>query len=203
MLPTSGPLPADPEGWAWEPKWDGMRALLVVGDRVQMVSRNGRHHEASFPELAGLVDALGRRRVVLDGEVVIGGDDGRPDWDRLRHRLGVTDPARVQRARREHPATFVAFDVLAADGVSLCASSYAERRSALVSLGLAGPSWVTTPSWVGAVELHEVTAAFDLEGVVAKRLDSRYRPGQRSTQWIKCKHHRDRLWLRYHWGRRG
>jgi bifunctional non-homologous end joining protein LigD len=186
MLLTAG---AVPEGGAWslELKWDGCRAQLRYDGRaVTLRTRNGRECSEDFPELLGIADALRKRHVILDGELVCLRGDGRPDFARLRRRLagrGV-DPA---------PALLQVFDVLHLGGRSTRALPYRERRALLEELALDGPAWRTPASVILERPEGFVTrvAELGLEGVVAKRLDSRYTPGRRSPAWIKHKLRRD------------
>jgi bifunctional non-homologous end joining protein LigD len=183
MLCTLGSLPADESRWAFEPKWDGFRALVHSdGDRVRVFSRRGTDLTGRCPELAPLARAL-RRPCVLDGELVILDAEGRPDFEAMRRRglLGQV----------EAPLVFVAFDVLSLDRALVTDRPWKTRRSFLMRLGVEGPGWTTTPAYVGeGRSLFEATREQGLEGVVAKRLDAPYRPGTRSRAWVKCKHMR-------------
>lgn len=194
MLATAGPVPTGP-AWALELKWDGMRALAYVeGDApesVTLVSRNQRAVTRSFPELAeALAAAVGGRGVTLDGEIVALSRStaeraGRPSFDRLQQRIGVTRPSRTRQA--EVPVTFVAFDVLALDGELVTHRPWTERRALLDELGLeAHPRLTVTPSMEGLdpAAALDLAAAHDMEGVVAKRRDAAYQPG-RSRAWVK------------------
>ena len=186
MLLTSGALPGG-DAWTFEVKWDGCRAQLRYDGRsVSLRTRNGRECAADFPELAEIADALGKRRVTLDGELVCLRPDGRPDFGRLRHRLtGSTT--------RRRPALLQAFDLLHLDGHSTRVLPYLLRRSLLEELALDGPAWRTPASLV--VERNEDFVArvkeLGLEGVVAKRLSSTYLPGRRCTAWVKRKLRRE------------
>jgi bifunctional non-homologous end joining protein LigD len=180
MLASSGRLPDDDGRWAFEPKWDGFRAIVHVNRRVVVWSRRGTDLTGRFPEVAGLAAAV-PADTVLDGELVVLDDAGRPDFDAIRRRglLGHLDGA----------ATFVAFDVLRVGGRDLVTQRFQARRAELVGLALSGPGWCTTPSRVGdGAALFDATRDQGLEGVVAKRLDSPYRPGVRTKLWLKCKH---------------
>ncbi len=186
MLLTAGAVPGG-DAWALELKWDGCRAQLRYDGRaVTLRTRNGRQCAEDFPELTDIGDALGKRRVILDGELVCLRDDGRPDFARLRHRL---TGSRVNR----RPVVLQMFDVLHLDGRSTRSLPYRERRALLDELALEGPAWRTPASLV--VERSEAFVAevdrLGLEGVVAKRLDSRYTPGRRTPAWIKHKLRRD------------
>jgi bifunctional non-homologous end joining protein LigD len=197
MLATSGALPPDDGAWAYEVKWDGVRALVAVEDgSLRLTSRNGNDVTASYPELAGLTAALGRRPALLDGEVVAF-HDGRSDFGRLQSRMHVgRPPAALLRAT---PVTLLLFDVLHLDGRALLDEPYDLRRSALASLGLddaqgdgapgAESRWQVPPAFLADGQaVLDATRAQGLEGVVAKRRDSRYLPGRRSDCWRKVKH---------------
>ncbi|MGN6330977.1 MAG: non-homologous end-joining DNA ligase [Motilibacteraceae bacterium] len=190
MLATAGqlPPPAQDDRWAFEMKWDGVRAVVHLGSRLKVMTRNDREVAGTYPELAGLPEALGRR-AVLDGEIVAVNADGRPDFGLLQQRMHVVRPAR--RLLDSVPVCYLVFDLLALDGEVLTGRPYAERRAALEALDLAGPHWATPPVFLGGgQDAMEVSAQRGLEGVVAKRVDSTYEPGRRSRAWIKVKHQR-------------
>jgi bifunctional non-homologous end joining protein LigD len=190
MLATAGPLPTDSRDWAFEIKWDGVRAILFVeGGRVRAQSRNDLDVSASFPELADLGEFLGMTTCVLDGEIVALGEDGRPNFARLQQRMHVGNQREARRRATVDPVSFVAFDVLYLHGDSLLAASYDERRAQLESLHLAGSTFTTTDSFrdVPGEDIFAATVANGLEGVVAKRRGSPYRPGRRTPDWIKVK----------------
>jgi bifunctional non-homologous end joining protein LigD len=189
MLATAGSLPAtDVESaWAFEMKWDGVRAVAYV-DRgsLRVLTRTDRDVTAGYPELRGLTDALGEHRVVLDGEIVAFDEAGRPSFGELQQRMNVARPTPALRDRV--PVTYLVFDLLHADGRSLIRLPYSERRAALEALDLGGPHWAVPPAFEGAASAAvETSLAQGLEGVVAKRRDSAYLPGRRSTDWLKVK----------------
>jgi bifunctional non-homologous end joining protein LigD len=190
MLATAGQLPTHDEAWAFEIKWDGIRAILFVeGGRVRAQSRNDLDVTASFPELADLGEFLGMTTCVLDGEIVALGEDGRPSFSRLQQRMHVANPREARRRAGLDPVNFVAFDVLYLHGRSLLAEPYDIRRAELESLQLSGKTFTTTESFRDArgADILAATVANGLEGVVAKRRDSQYRPGRRSPDWVKVK----------------
>ena len=120
MLAVAGKLPADDENWAFEIKWDGVRAILFVeGGRVRAQSRNDLDVTVSFPELADIGEFLGMTTCVLDGEIVALGEDGRPSFSRLQRRMHVANQREAQRRSLSDPVSFVAFDLLYLDGHSL------------------------------------------------------------------------------------
>ena len=182
-------LPRDDDAFAYEFKWDGVRAIVYVdGGRPRVLSRNDRDVTASYPELRVMAERLGSHRVVLDGEIVAMDDMGRPSFEALQSRMHVTNAAQVRRLTAQTPATFLAFDLLYCDGVSLVDLPYEQRREALDSLELAGPSWQTTPVFFGGGEaVLAASKQQGLEGIVAKRRDSRYYAGKRSDCWLKLK----------------
>jgi len=175
MLASTAP-PREAAEWAFEPKLDGWRALVYVDGSVTVRTRSGR----DITDRVDSLQALSRtgRRMVLDGELVA--EAGRAgDFYRLGPNL---------RASSRRDITFVAFDLLVLDDENLCARPYHDRRSLLEELDLSGPGWVTIPALVGAPRvLLDACAELDVEGVVAKRVDSPYRPGVRSGDWLKLK----------------
>lgn len=177
--------------WTFEMKWDGYRAIAAVRDgRLDLRSRNGLDFAPAYPELAAIADAV-EGDAVLDGEIVALDRRGRPDFGRLQQRSGLTSARDVDRARRSTPVRFFAFDVVEAAGRDLTALPYSERRRMLRDL-VRDTDVVSVPPDAG----HDVETAvaisrdLGLEGVVAKRSDSRYRVGRRSRDWIKIKHTR-------------
>ncbi|MDT7704881.1 MAG: bifunctional non-ous end joining protein LigD [Pseudonocardiales bacterium] len=184
MLATLGPV-QEGEGWAYEFKWDGVRAVTAVtGDELRVQSRNDKPMVEIYLELGelrGLVD----QPVVLDGEVVALDEAGRPDFGLLQSRMGRHSPD--EELMRAAPVLYYVFDVLHLDGEDLTRVPYRDRRKALDGLKLDGRS-VKVPPWFVDVEGATVQAAaaeHGLEGVVAKRISSRYEPGKRSRSWIK------------------
>jgi bifunctional non-homologous end joining protein LigD len=191
MLATPGALPVD-EGWGYEFKWDGVRAVgYVDGGRIRLMSRNDKDVTVSYPEVRALGEALSGHQAILDGELVAMDENGRPSFAALQPRMHVTDPAAVRRLSAATPVTYLVFDVLHLDGRSLLSAAYAERRQALEALQLSGPSWQTPPSFTGdGAAVFQASREQGLEGVVAKRLNSPYLPGRRSPTWVKAKHFR-------------
>ena len=182
-------VPKDDDHYGYEFKWDGVRAVVYVdGGRPRVLSRNDRDVTSAYPELRALAESLGSRRVVLDGEIVALDDNGRPSFEALQARMHVTNPAQVRRLTEQVPATYLVFDVLYLDGRSLLEDTYVERRRVLESLQLAGPSWQTPPHFDGGGrDVWAASKQQGLEGVIAKRLDSRYYPGKRADVWLKVK----------------
>jgi bifunctional non-homologous end joining protein LigD len=189
MARSAGTLPRDPRKWSFEVKWDGVRAIAYVQPgRLRLESRNLNEITAAYPEVRGLVAALGMHEAVLDGEIVAFDDSGRPSFERLQRRMHVTAPNAVRRLMASTPVVYAMFDVLYLDGHSLIDLPYTERRARLESLELSGPAWRVPAAHPGdGARLLEATRSQGLEGVVAKRLDTRYEPGRRSGAWLKIK----------------
>ena len=187
-VPTTE-LPRDDAAWAYEMKWDGMRALIAVeGGRVRATSRQGNDATSRFPELQGLGRALGSTAVVLDGEIVTLGDDGRPSFERLQPRMQAGSDRAVRTLVETTPAVVMLFDILWLDGHATTALPYTDRRRLLERLGLAGPAWQTPPTTVGhGATVMDAARTLGFEGIVMKRLDSPYLPGRRSDAWRKLK----------------
>ena len=181
-------LPADDAAWAFEVKWDGVRAIaFVTGGRLRLQSRTLLDITGQYPEVAGLADALAGHDAVLDGEIVAFDAAGRPSFELLQQRINTTG-GRVAARMSRVAVSYLAFDLLYLDGRSLTALPYVERRARLESLGLAGPSWAVPRHRVGdGAALLAATAEQGLEGVVAKRADSPYEEGRRSRCWLKVK----------------
>jgi bifunctional non-homologous end joining protein LigD len=189
MKATLAELPKDEDAYGYEIKWDGVRAIAYCsGGRVRLESRNLRDITAQYPEIRALGRQLGARDAVLDGELVALDEDDRPSFQRLQRRMHLADDAVIRRRAREVPVTYMLFDLLYLDGESTMPLAFEERRERLEELELAGDRW-QTPSYHrgdgGA--LLAATAERGLEGIVAKRLDSPYLPGRRTTAWLKVK----------------
>ena len=191
MLATLTETPPPDDGaWALEMKWDGVRALAFVErGQVRLGSRTERDITVAYPELAGLGHAAGRKQLLLDGEIVVFGEDGWPSFEALQPRMHVSDPAAARLLAGQNPVTYLVFDLLQLDGRPLLGEPYSARRALLESLGLAGPCWQTPPWFPGEdfAAVRAVSAERGMEGVVAKRLDSRYMPGARTGDWRKIK----------------
>ncbi|MCF3135488.1 ATP-dependent DNA ligase [Streptomyces olivochromogenes] len=192
MLATPGTLPpaAQDDRWAYETKQDGQRVLVYLpGDgSVLLRARSGEDITAAYPELRPLGPLLGSTPAILDGEVLALDEQGRADFQLLQSRMGLAHaPARAARRAAQVPVHLVLFDVPHL-GQPLLAQPYARRRTRLEELGLDGPHWSTPAAVVGhGAEALRATREHGLEGVVCKRLDSRYTPGVRSRAWIKIR----------------
>jgi bifunctional non-homologous end joining protein LigD len=190
MLARLSLLPADQSAWAFEVKWDGIRAIAhSQPGRIRLMSRRGNDVTAAYPELRALNRALGSHAAILDGEVIAFDESARPSFEALQQRMHVRGDAAVRRLAQTTPVTYVLFDLLWLDGHSLMELPYTERRARLDALSLDGERWRTPPYHAGeGSALLAATFEQGLEGVLAKRLDSLYTPGGRDGGWRKIKH---------------
>lgn len=185
MLATLGSLPTG-DGWASEFKWDGVRTVVYAeAGRLIAMSRNDLDVTSQYPELADLSRRLGRRRAVIDGEIVALDSRGVPDFARLQNRMHVGAPG--ERLTRQIPVVFYAFDILAYGQHPLIGRPYAERRALLEELELDDGAVRVPPAFFDSdpADVYATALEQSLEGVVCKRLDSVYQPGRRSPSWIK------------------
>jgi bifunctional non-homologous end joining protein LigD len=193
-------VPADERGWAFELKLDGARGLYHASNGHGVLrSRTGRDLTGCLPELAQLARCLGALEVVLDGELIVADPEGRPNFDQVLQRLRASSPPLVRQLRRELPVTFMIFDLLWLRDRPTLDLPYLERRAQLEELRLAGPHWHTVDCFTGVnagTALLRASRAHGLEGIVAKRTTSPYRPGRRSRAWLKVKNFtRQSFWV--------
>ncbi|WP_166998580.1 ATP-dependent DNA ligase [Paramicrobacterium fandaimingii] len=178
--------------WAFEMKWDGMRALIHIdGDSVRLTSRSGRDVTCSYPEFADAADDVDADSCVLDAELVALDDGGRPDFSRMQQRMNVSNPRDVARARASVPVTAMVFDVLEINGQPTTLLPYADRRELLGDTVDEDSAQVlfVPPAFDGDVDAAIASSREkNLEGVMAKRRDSTYSPGARSRDWLKLPH---------------
>ncbi len=180
----------DTDQWVHELKWDGMRGVVFIDDEgIRVQSANGNDATSSFPELDGLVDALAAfGPIILDGEIVAAGDDGRPSFHHLQRRMHVSDPAEAIRRAAQVPVTFVAFDVLHLGGHDTFGLPWDDRRALLEQVLEPGSSWrCADVHRDGAASLLEAVIERELEGIVSKQRSSTYHQGKRSPVWRKIK----------------
>ncbi|MGI9053548.1 MAG: non-homologous end-joining DNA ligase [Ilumatobacteraceae bacterium] len=178
MKASLGTLPSEEAGWAFEIKWDGYRTLAFVeAGEVRLQSSNLHDVTHKYPELAGLASGVAAGRAVLDGELVVVDDQGHPRFELIQ--------------RHERQAALFVFDVLSIDDHDVVALPYEERRRLLGELLETGENWAVPAHRIGGgAELLAATGARELEGVMAKRLGTSYRPGARTKEWRKVKHRR-------------
>lgn len=207
MLAKLTPEIPQGDGWLFEPKWDGFRALVFRdGDDVYLQSRDLKPLDRYFPELAPEIRRLPAQRFVLDGEIVIATPEGALDFDALLMRIHPA-ASRVAMLAGQTPASFVAFDVLARDDADLRDVRFAERRAALTEvMEGAPPSVHLTPATQDRDTATDWFNRFEgagLDGVIAKRLDGPYRPGVRDMLKIKHVRTADCVVAGFRWHKNG
>jgi bifunctional non-homologous end joining protein LigD len=188
MKATSGTLPTGAD-WTYELKWDGMRAIAeITAGELRLWSTNAKDATVSFPELRPLGAAFGHLDVVLDGEIVALDPAGLPDFGRLQQRMHISAPSDAARRATEVPVELVLFDVLRVGRRETIDLPLSDRRALLVSLTDDLPGGVEVAgSFTDGVTLLAAAKREGMEGLVAKRVGSRYLPGRRTTDWIKVK----------------
>jgi bifunctional non-homologous end joining protein LigD len=182
MLATATEILPQGADWAYEFKWDGVRALCEVTERgVRLYSRAGNEITTAYPELA----TLARGDAVVDGEIVafVGGV---PSFEALQERMHVRVKADARRLAEKTPVTFMAFDLLRLDGADLTTRPLSERRSRLEQWA-AEHGVTVSPAFDDAAATQDVARDSGLEGVMAKRRSSQYRPGIRTRDWVKLR----------------
>jgi bifunctional non-homologous end joining protein LigD len=190
MMARTGTLPRDDENWAFEVKWDGVRAVChSEPGRMRLHSRNLLDITPRYPEVGRLNRALSHHRAILDGEIVALDAEGKPSFGALQRRMHVGSESTVRRLAKEAPVTYIIFDLLWLDGHSLMDLPYTERRARLAELELGDNGRWRVPDYVAGhgQQLLSATEQQGLEGVIAKRLDSPYEPGRRTPCWLKIK----------------
>ncbi len=190
MLAKTGTLaPDDDDRWAYEIKWDGIRAIAVSEPgTLKLFTRNQNEVSSRYPELRAFNRALSHHRAILDGEIVAFGSDGNPSFSALQARMHLTSESAARRLAKASPVSYVVFDLLWLDGHDLTRQPYAARRELLRGLIADAPRWTVPDHVVGhGSQVLEAAKAQGLEGVMAKRLDCPYDPGRRANNWLKVK----------------
>lgn len=187
MLAKPGRLPRKRTGWGVELRWEGVRAMARCRPgRLELRGQDLEGLTERYPEVRRLAWQLGARDAVLDGELVVYGEEGQPDPERLARRQAPGSVGTVRRRAESDPVTYVIYDLLHLDGHDLLDEPYRRRRQLLEGLALDGESW-QTPAYAteAAKELLAASRERGLPGIVLKRLDSTYEPGRRSEAWIE------------------
>ena len=189
MLAKPGSMPANDSDYGFEMKWDGIRAILYIDHgRAYLSSRNLLDITRQYPEVLSLAEEPGSSQLILDGEIVALGEDGRPSFASLQSRMGVASDRAVRQLMATTPVTYIIFDLLYRNGISMISQPYTRRRDLLRDLGLAGRAWQTPGYTAGnGPAVQGISRRLGMEGVVAKLLDGPYQPGKRTGLWLKIK----------------
>ncbi len=186
MLAASSP-PFSSAQFIFEVKWDGFRCLTYLGESTELRSRNGLDMTHKFPELAGIHRLTRQGPVVADGEIIIM-DGGVPSFYELQKRGWSRNQSAIKSAARRKPATYVVFDVLYIDGKKLINLPLSERKEILeTTFEQDERLFISEGIPEHGVEFYRACVDRGLEGVVAKKADSAYLPGKRSSNWRKFK----------------
>lgn len=209
MLATLGKIDSvrhDADDWAFEMKWDGVRAIATVQaatdddpGAVTLTSRNGLDMTDTYPELVELARCV-KHNCVLDGEIVAFGDGGNPEFGRLQRRIKLTKSKDIEQERDKTPVYLMVFDVLRTNGESLLRTPYAQRRQRLFEVVSEGDNIYVPEAFDGSLDdAMDSSRKLKLEGVLAKKKDSVYLPGKRTKTWLKLKHSMSREVLIVGW----
>ena len=194
MLARAG-RPFDDNAFSFEVKWDGTRALCFVDSPgvVRLVNRRKRDMSARYPDICDCLRSL-PPGTLLDGEIIVAGKDGRPDFQQLQVREQAQNPIGIRKLAKSTPATFMVFDQMYADFQSCMNDALRDRRerAKATTQRCKSPHVVFSDGVTGSgVCYFETVTGQGLEGIMAKRLDSRYAPGKRTDAWVKIKRHED------------
>jgi bifunctional non-homologous end joining protein LigD len=188
MLAETGSTPKTDPNWLYEPKLDGYRALAFIRDgKARLISRGGLDISAPYPAVIADLEQQAVGSMILDGELVAYGADGKPSFAALQKRAQLTTAKEIAAAERESRVAFVCFDLLHFEGLNLRAHPYCERRRYLAQCVLPTKNVQLVHVASDAEQLYEAALALGFEGIIAKRKDSPYQPGKRSAAWLKFK----------------
>ena len=177
------------DGWLFELKYDGIRAIVTVaGDLVRITGRRGGDETVRYPEAPAIRAGIRARQAIVDGELVVLDADGRPSFERMQQRIGVSRDTDVRRVAAEYPVTFIAFDLLELEGRDLLSTELRIRKKTLRETIVDSP-YILFAEQVerDGTSLFKVARESGIEGIVGKRADSLYRPGIRTPDWVKIK----------------
>lgn len=186
MLLTEQKNPFDNPQYLFEIKFDGMRAIIYVSNNeIVIKSRNGKILNDLFPELLE-IKKLVKEKCIFDGEIVIL-ENGFPDFSKLQNRIVLKNSNKILVSSQNNPATFIAFDILYKNN-SLVDNELIKRKKILATFKDTN-CFVKSPYILEkGKKLYKLTKKFNLEGIIAKKIDSVYQAGKRSEDWIKIKH---------------
>jgi DNA ligase D-like protein (predicted ligase) len=187
MLATLTDAPFNDDAWAFEPKWDGIRALAVCNEETRFFTRNDKDVTVAYPELQRLHEQTVALDALLDGEIVAF-QKGVPSFQRLQQRMHLRDERKIEEMARQIPVVYMVFDLLYLDGRDLTGEPLEERRRIMEENIVPSEQIQVSPSTEGAGKaLFKAAEKQGLEGIMAKRLSSIYTPGGRSKDWLKVK----------------
>ena len=189
MLLTEQNKPFDNSQYLFEIKFDGMRAIIYVSNKdIVIKSRNGKVLNNLFPELLDIKKIV-KGQCIFDGEIVLL-DNGLPDFSKLQNRIALKNSHKILISSQKNPATFIVFDIIYKD-YNLIDKELIKRKKILANFKDTN-FFVKSPYFIGeGKKLYKLTKKYNLEGIIAKKIDSMYQIGKRSDDWIKIKHMSD------------
>ena len=181
--------PFDSDHHFFELKWDGLRALLFLDHgRLELQNRNRRDATKQYPELQSIAKQIRARRAIIDGEVVVLDEKGRPNFGRLQTRFGHIDPREISVESRTNPTTYVAFDLLHFDGKDIIREPLEYRKRLLRRIISEGPHLLYGEHIeTKGLTYYKEASRLGFEGIIAKERASQYLPGIRTSSWVKIK----------------
>lgn len=185
-----------PEGpnWIAQVKWDGVRIVTYFdGQETRLFNRRKNERTIQFPELADIQTYCKARSVILDGEVIALGSDGKPSFHEVMRRDGIRRPEKVSQAQKAVPITYMIFDVIFLDGEWIINRSLRERMSLLSEIIMPNEHVQLVPGNDNGQALYDVIQQHGMEGIVMKDLNSKYVIGGKEKQWQKKKYYRDTI----------
>ena len=187
MVATPGGLPIDEKAWAYELAWPGERTLaFVTPGKLRLETGDGQDVTSKFPEVRPITRNLGSTSAILDGVLVAFGPDGQPDPGLVDTRLGLSAESAIRRRIKSDPVSLHLFDALYLEGRVITELPYEKRREALEALKLEGAAWLVPAAHRGdGPSLLSRVGAIGVGGIIAKRLDSEYRPGETAEDWVR------------------
>jgi bifunctional non-homologous end joining protein LigD len=179
----------DGKDWYFEVKWDGVRAIAFIDKgTLRLQSRNLNDMTLQYPELRRLVAAVKAKTAVLDGEIIAFDEKGRPSFETLQSRINLQDEQAVREMERRIPVVYQIFDILYLDGYDLTSLPFEERRRILSSVVQPNEHWKLSEAVEEkGIVFFDETRRLGLEGIVAKRKNSKYYQGSRGHGWLKIK----------------
>ncbi|MFD1677023.1 DNA ligase [Alicyclobacillus fodiniaquatilis] len=178
--------------WIAQIKWDGVRLLTYDDGRgVWLGNRRGRDRTKHYPELVEVQRYCRCQSVILDGEVIALGPDGKPSFHEVMRRDGIRRMERVEGMLSVAPITYMVFDVLYLNGVWLTKRPFTERQNMLADILLPDQSVQLVTNHNDATALFEVVKEFGMEGIVMKRPESPYLVAGKNDNWVKVKNYKD------------
>lgn len=185
MLAQSVDVPFSSADWIFEVKWDGIRAISYINEKLSVRSRNQKELLDNFPELEEIKSLA--RNMVIDGEIILM-RDGKADFQLLLQRVQKTSQKDIEYLARKFPATYIVFDILEKDGESLIDKPLIERKK-LLNENVGEGKYIVHSMFVDETGemYYEAALQKGVEGIMAKKKLSRYEPGKRSSSWLKIK----------------